>query len=87
MNVLHARVVHSTTAARFGIQRALEHRTEDGGRDIRPVERGAMVAKNINNLVGKVRNFNVFRRKQSAIHVWERLQFCIVAVAVLNFGI
>lgn len=57
MDILYRRIVHTARSTGLGVEGALEHTTEDGRRDLAPVEveRGVLQER-IPKLVGELRN-------------------------------
>ena len=82
-----AGVMHSTFAARVGIQGAFKHWTENGWTDVTPVEWGAVIHNHIHNFLREIRNLHSHLTEQAAVHVWERFQLCVVFVTFLQLGI
>ena len=72
VDVLDGRVHHAAGAARLGIERRLEERAEDGGRDVAPVEVGGL-DEQLPYLVVKRRNLRVGNAaEKSAVGVGKR---------------
>ena len=89
VDVLDGGVVHPARAAGLGVQGALEHRAEDGGADVPPVEVLAdVVQQQVDDLLVEPRNLDTLIREQSAVHIGEGGQLVLhVGVAVSLFGV
>ena len=71
VDILHAGVVHAAGAAREGIERALEDRAEDGGRDAAPVEVEAGLLEEHRLDLGRERRNVHLLGKEAAVGVGE----------------
>ena len=86
VDVLNAGVVHPSRAARFGIQCAFKHGSEDGRRNLAPVEIGTRVLQQqLLDFVSKTRDGDVLLAEQTAVHIREGRYLVVqIRVAFLN---
>ena len=92
MDILDAGIVHTAAAARFGVQGAFKHSTENRGADFRPVEiLAGLVQQQIADFIGKGRYLYIFITEQAAVDIGERGQLRVIVlqigVAVLQLGV
>ena len=75
MDVLDARVVHAARTPRLGVQSRFEHRPENRGAYLAPVETVArLLKKQTLHLIVKLRDLNLLFREESAVHIRKRRQ-------------
>ena len=89
VNVLHRGVVHAARATRFGVERALKHGAEDGGRDAAPVKLLFLVHhhQRMDGFGTELGHLHGVVRKESAVDVRQGVEFTLVTIALFLRGI
>ena len=86
MDVLDGRVHHAAGAARLGVERRLEKRAEDRGRDVAPVEVGGL-DEQLPYFVIERRNLRIGNAaEKSAVGVGKRGKLWLEVGVALTFG-
>ena len=89
MDVLDGGVVHPAGAAGLGVEGTLEHRAEDGGTDVPPVEvLTDVIQQQVDDLLVEPRDLDALISEQAAVHIGKGYQLVLhVGVAVGFFGV
>ena len=86
MDIFNRGIMHTSAAARFGVQRRFKNCAENSGTDLRPIEIFAcFTQQQVTNFLCEIGNFNVLIGKKTAVDIRERGQtFIHIRVTIFN---